>query len=76
MFTFLKKMIWLIIYIFMIKIVFNFKYIYTYALMHVSHAIFFNRRTWRTQAQKRKELAEEEPRKTEKKNRPGEEKEE
>ena len=38
MFT-LKKIIWLIIYIFMIKIVFNFEYIYTYALMHV-HAIF------------------------------------
>ena len=24
----------------MIKIVFNFKYIYTYALMHVLHALF------------------------------------
>ena len=29
----------------MIKLVFNFKCIYTYALMHVSHAIFFNNLT-------------------------------
>ena len=29
----------------MIKIVFNFKCIYTYALMHVLYAIFFNNLT-------------------------------
>ena len=37
---FSKKIIWLIIYIFMINFFFNFKCIYTYPLMYVLHAIF------------------------------------
>ena len=40
MFNFFNKIFWLIIYIFMIKIIFNFKRNYIYALMHALHAIF------------------------------------
>ena len=41
----LKKIIWLIIYIFMIKNMFNFKSMYMYPLMNVLHAFLKNNLT-------------------------------